>query len=132
MADLTDKEAADLFCSSKQIGQIIEQKYNARSLTFVVQDGEFSGQSVPHVHMHIIPRYPNDFQPNDLIYDIIERRAKPNAEDNNLRPNGDVAFVSLQKESNNVDNERVSSRSIDEMALEASWLSTFFITGGNT
>lgn len=130
---MTNEEAADLFCSSRLIGKVLEQKYNALSLTFSVQDGEFAGQTVPHVHMHIIPRYPNDFQPNDLIYNIIEGKAKPNVYtsslgklDTSLSPNRELTFVSSQKELCDVENNRAIPRSAEEMASEASWLATFF------
>ena len=41
------------------------------SLTFVIQDGPFAGQTVPHTHMHILPRYLNDLKRNDDIYDMV-------------------------------------------------------------
>lgn len=31
-----------------------------------------SGQSVPHVHIHILPRRPQDFDPVDGIYDKLD------------------------------------------------------------
>lgn len=31
-----------------------------------------SGQSVPHVHIHILPRHPSDFEPIDGIYDKLD------------------------------------------------------------
>lgn len=35
---------------------------------FLVQDGKFAGQTVEHVHCHIMPRKPGDFENNDEIY----------------------------------------------------------------
>ena len=31
------------------------------------------GQSVPHTHVHILPRYGGDFERNDDVYDELER-----------------------------------------------------------
>lgn len=39
----------------------------------VIQDGEHAGQSVPHVHVHLLPRHKGDFTNNDDIYGEIER-----------------------------------------------------------
>lgn len=36
------------------------------------QDGPQAGQSVPHVHIHCLPRRPGDFKRNDDIYDAID------------------------------------------------------------
>jgi bis(5'-adenosyl)-triphosphatase len=37
---------------------ILEQHLGATSLTFAIQDGPAAGQTVPHVHIHILPRRP--------------------------------------------------------------------------
>ena len=34
----------------------------------IFQDGEQAGQTIPHVHVHIIPRVAGDFLNNDQIY----------------------------------------------------------------
>ena len=50
----------------------IEKEYGATALNIAMQDGRDAGQSVPHVHFHILPRAPADFSNNDDIYDAIE------------------------------------------------------------
>ena len=37
----------------------------------ILQDGRDAGQTVEHVHVHIIPRRPGDFQRNDDIYEEV-------------------------------------------------------------
>lgn len=37
------------------------------------QDGALAGQSVPHVHIHIIPRHAKDYEPLDQIYRDLEK-----------------------------------------------------------
>uniref|UniRef100_A0A0D3HHJ5 HIT domain-containing protein n=1 Tax=Oryza barthii TaxID=65489 RepID=A0A0D3HHJ5_9ORYZ len=48
-----------------EIGARVEQYHRASSLTFTIQDGPHSGQTVPHVHVHIVPRRKEDFENND-------------------------------------------------------------------
>lgn len=54
---------------------MIERVYNATSLNVAMQDGADAGQSVPHVHTHIIPRRKADLDDrggSDAIYDMLE------------------------------------------------------------
>ncbi|CCA68930.1 hypothetical protein PIIN_02790 [Serendipita indica DSM 11827] len=53
----------------------VQQAYKADGLTIACQDGEAAGQSVPHVHIHIIPRKAvgDRFSQNDEIYPELEK-----------------------------------------------------------
>lgn len=42
--------------------------HQTTSSTVTVQDGEFAGQTVRHLHCHIMPRREGDFKFNDEIY----------------------------------------------------------------
>lgn len=42
------------------------------SFNIAVQDGKESGQTVPHVHCHVIPRTANDPTIGDGIYDKLQ------------------------------------------------------------
>jgi len=50
------------------IGKRLEAHYKCSSLTFVIQDGHEAGQTVNHVHVHIMPRRKGDFEHNDQVY----------------------------------------------------------------
>jgi len=67
-AELTKEEVTDLFLSVHRIGPVIEKAYGGTALTLAVQDGADAGQSVEHVHVHILPRRMGDFANNDDIY----------------------------------------------------------------
>jgi len=61
LTDMTDQEVQDLFKMAKQVGEAILKAHpNADSLTVTVQDGPSAGQTVPHVHVHVMPRWPTD------------------------------------------------------------------------
>ncbi|KAK4408758.1 Bifunctional bis(5'-adenosyl)-triphosphatase/adenylylsulfatase FHIT [Sesamum angolense] len=60
---------SDLWLTAQKIGHQLESYHNASSLTFTIQDGPKAGQTVPHVHIHILPRKSGDFENNDEIYE---------------------------------------------------------------
>ncbi|XP_076884528.1 bifunctional bis(5'-adenosyl)-triphosphatase/adenylylsulfatase FHIT-like [Bidens hawaiensis] len=98
--DLTTEETNDLWISAQKIGKQLENYHKASSLTFTIQDGPHAGQTVPHVHIHILPRKGRDFENNDEIYEAIDEKEKE------------------LKKIFDLDKER-TDRSIDEMAQEA-------------
>ena len=54
------------------MGRAVTRAFDAKGLQFAVQDGPASGQTVPHQHIHVLPRRPNDFARNDDEYEAIE------------------------------------------------------------
>jgi len=79
--DLTPAEVADLMVSAQTISTQIEKQFKADSLTLAIQDGIHAGQTVFHVHVHVIPRRPGDFDNNDDVYRDLEKERKPRTED---------------------------------------------------
>lgn len=53
---LSDVEYADLFQTVRVVAPLLEKHYNAEAMNVAIQDGACAGQSVPHVHVHILPR----------------------------------------------------------------------------
>ncbi|KAG8089224.1 hypothetical protein GUJ93_ZPchr0011g28848 [Zizania palustris] len=89
------------------VGTRLEQYHNASSLTFAIQDGPEAGQTVPHVHIHVIPRKKGDFEKNDEIYNAIDVKERE------------------LKEKLDLDIER-KDRTMEEMANEANEYHTLF------
>ncbi|XP_063113234.1 bis(5'-adenosyl)-triphosphatase isoform X1 [Cavia porcellus] len=74
--DLRPEEVADLFQVTQRVGTVVERHFQGTSLTFSMQDGPEAGQTVKHVHVHILPRKAGDFHKNDSIYDELEKHDK--------------------------------------------------------
>ena len=103
---------------------MIERVYKASALNVAIQDGVEAGQSVPHVHVHIIPRQASDMEDRgggDAIYGLMD------GEEGNIGK----AFAELQQQRDARANHREfiagpdanrKPRSNEEMSQEASWL----------
>lgn len=118
-ADLTSEEISDLWALSQQVGIAVEKHYTASSLTLTIQDGPEAGQTVPHVHVHVLPRRTGDFQKNDEIYDAIDASEKKVASELDLLGNKEAEKLDL-------DIER-TPRTPKEMAEEATTLRALFV-----
>ncbi|VDK36946.1 unnamed protein product [Gongylonema pulchrum] len=81
LTELSNLETSDLFITAKRIQAMLEAHYGTTSSTVCVQDGPESGQTVSHVHIHILPRRKGDFGGNaDNVYHELAEHDKPGSE----------------------------------------------------
>ncbi|KAI9554690.1 hypothetical protein GHT06_019966 [Daphnia sinensis] len=74
--DMQADELADLFLTSQRVQRGMELFHGVSSSNVDIQDGPDAGQSIQHVHVHILPRRPNDFKENDQVYDELKNHDK--------------------------------------------------------
>ena len=58
--DLSQEERQDLLNLADSVKQIVEERYHPDGYNIGINVGEAAGQSIFHVHMHLIPRYQGD------------------------------------------------------------------------
>jgi bis(5'-adenosyl)-triphosphatase len=64
--ELEDNLIQEMMLFSKKIICFIQQEFAANGFDFTIQDGESAGQTVHHLHAHVVPRYPRDLpEPGD-------------------------------------------------------------------
>lgn len=105
----------------QKVHKFIEHIYKADSLNIAIQDGPEAGQSVPHLHAHLIPRHRVN-NVGDKIYEALNDPA------NDIEEN----FIEFNKRKHHQreysdfvvkpDSDR-QPRTEEEMHKEASWLS---------
>ena len=75
--DTSTDERAALFALLDQAKLILDQEYNPDSYNIGINDGAAAGQTVPHLHIHLIPRYKGDQEdPRGGVRWIIPENAK--------------------------------------------------------
>jgi histidine triad (HIT) family protein len=58
--DLDVAQAEALFRTTVQVARAVRAASGCEGLNLFQNNGPLAGQDVPHVHMHILPRYPGD------------------------------------------------------------------------
>lgn len=58
--DLSQEERQDLLNLADKVKRIVEERYHPDGFNIGINVGEAAGQSIFHVHMHLIPRYQGD------------------------------------------------------------------------
>lgn len=65
--NLTKEEECEIWELGKIIMDLLEKLYKPTGFNMGFNIGKFSGASIDHIHLHIIPRYPNELGIIDLI-----------------------------------------------------------------
>ena len=51
--------AGDVFQTVRRVGPAVEAAGDGEATSIAVNNGPASGQEIPHVHVHVVPRQPN-------------------------------------------------------------------------
>jgi histidine triad (HIT) family protein len=60
MSDVNETVALRTFRVARKLSSVVRGTLGASGVNLFVADGETAFQDVPHFHVHVIPRYPND------------------------------------------------------------------------
>jgi histidine triad (HIT) family protein len=71
--ELSEKELVAIKDWIIKIKNVLKQTFEAEGFNIAFNEGEFAGQSVPHLHIHIVPRKKGDtgiyeYEPRKFLY----------------------------------------------------------------
>jgi len=83
--DMTKKEVESIFDLLNKLKTSLRKTFKATGFNFAWNEGELAGQSVPHFHLHILPRKNGDagitkYEPREFLYRPGSREASPEKE----------------------------------------------------
>lgn len=58
--DIDDVTTQRLFLVAKKIAHVVQKEFQAEGITLLQANQPAGWQSVPHIHVHVLPRYNND------------------------------------------------------------------------
>ena len=74
--DLSAQQLANCYDLLKKTKNLIQEKFKPDGFNIGVNEGKAAGQSIPHLHIHIIPRYNGDVKnPRGGIRNIFPEKA---------------------------------------------------------
>ncbi len=83
--ELDDEELAAFMVFARAITRLLAAAFEADGFDWTIQDGASAGQTVPHLHLHIIPRHAGDLpDPGDWYPALLASEAAPL--DSTVRP----------------------------------------------
>lgn len=94
--ELTDKEILDIFALTSLVKEALKKTFMAEGFNFAWNEGKEYGQSVPHFHLHVVPRSPGDegiteYEPRKFLY-------RPGSREDS--PEGELAAIAAEIRSN--------------------------------
>lgn len=60
--DIEDEEREDLWRLVADAKKVCDEKYSPDGYNVGINVGHWAGQSIPHLHIHVIPRYKGDVE----------------------------------------------------------------------
>lgn len=83
--ELSDYELIVIKKFIVDLKKALSKCFNAKGFNIAWNEGKTSGQSVPHLHIHVLPRKPNDqgvykYDPREFLYRPRSRQESPTQE----------------------------------------------------
>src|SRR3989338_3676338 len=83
--ELSDAEWSAIKNSIQRLKVVLTKLYGAEGYNVAWNEGELAGQSVPHMHVHLLPRKTGDtgiteYEPRKFLYRTGSREITPEAE----------------------------------------------------
>jgi len=93
--DLSDDRLSEMMIFSRKVIEILNKVFPNDGFNWTIQDGESAGQTVQHVHLHIIPRISKDLaEPGDWYPKLVESKSQ---ESNNRTKLSEEDYLKITK-----------------------------------
>ena len=71
LSELSDDELCEMMVFARRVTSVLKTVFGCDGFDWTIQDGVSAGQTVPHLHLHIIPRKPLDMPESNEWYSKI-------------------------------------------------------------
>ena len=93
--ELSDEELSKMMIFARQITAVLKTVFQCDGFDWTIQDGVSAGQTVPHLHLHIIPRKKYDLPEGDEWYGKILQNEAQMIESNQRERLNDKEYMAI-------------------------------------
>jgi bis(5'-adenosyl)-triphosphatase len=93
--ELSEDEISEMMVFARKITSVLKTVFNCDGFDWTIQDGVSAGQTVPHLHLHIIPRKPLDIPESNEWYSKIRQNEAHLLDSVNRERLSDVEYDSI-------------------------------------
>ncbi len=85
LQELSADESAELLALVRRFAPLLLAAYGCDGYDLSLQDGASAGQTVPHLHLHIVPRRAGDLPHDDWHAQLLDSASRPRLSAKELR-----------------------------------------------
>lgn len=72
--EIKEEHLLEFALFKRKVIKILQKAFNTDSFNFTLQEGIYAGQTIEHLHVHVIPRKENDLPHPGDWYPVIEQK----------------------------------------------------------
>lgn len=93
--ELPDDELSEMMLFARKITAVLKSVFKSGGFDWTIQDGVSAGQTVPHLHLHIIPRKPLDLPESNEWYSKIPQSEEGILDSENRARLNDLEYTEI-------------------------------------
>jgi bis(5'-adenosyl)-triphosphatase len=94
MMELSDDEYIEMCLFGKRVMKFLNEYFKTAEFDMSLQQGRNAGQSVEHIHLHLIPRKPMDLEPGEEWYHRIMKEEYTSLDSDRILKNSELTKIS--------------------------------------
>lgn len=95
--ELSDDELSEMMVFARKVTAVLKSFFNCDGFDWTIQDGVSAGQTVPHLHLHIVPRQPLDLPEGNNWYSKIQDNENQMLDSQQRSRLSDEEYISITK-----------------------------------
>lgn len=97
ISELSDEETAGLFIFARKATDLLIRAFDGHGFNWSLQEGKSAGQTVAHLHLHLVIRRKDDLANAGDWYPLVEEAEQTMLESNNRKKLGDTEYARISE-----------------------------------